>query len=62
MTYDLSVTEAISDLVICRISKQAGKVVGGDEMFIFTEKIQKGTRLVRVFHCGGYYWLAGWGL
>ena len=45
----LSVSEAVSELVICRISKQAGSVNGGDQVFIFTEKIQKGGS--QVFYC-----------
>lgn len=41
--------KAVSELVICRISKQAGSVHGGDQVFIFTEKIQKDNITVRFF-------------
>ena len=42
-------TEAISDLVICRISKQAGSVRGGDEIFMLCEKVQKGKKDSHLF-------------
>ena len=41
--------EAISDLVICRISKQAGTVKGGDEIFMLCEKVQKGLVSIQTY-------------
>ena len=38
----LCVTEAVNDLVICRLSCQAGHARGGDEVFMLTEKVNKG--------------------
>ena len=35
-------TEAVTDLVICRLSKQSGSAKGGDEVFILCEKVTKG--------------------
>ena len=39
-------TEAVNDLVICRLSKQAGTVKGGEEVFLLCEKVNKGQYLV----------------
>ena len=35
-------SEAVTDLVICRLSKQSGNVKGGDEVFLLCEKVTKG--------------------
>ena len=35
-------SEALNDLVICRIDKTSGKAKGGDEVFLLCEKVGKG--------------------
>ena len=37
------------DLKICRISAYTGSVTGGDEIFIFIERVKKGDISVRFF-------------
>ena len=37
------ISEAMNELVICRVDKSSGKAKGGDEVFLLCEKINRGT-------------------
>ena len=39
-------TEALNDLVICRIDRTSGRVKGGDEIFLLCEKITRGKLFI----------------
>jgi len=39
-------SEAVNDLVICRLSKQSGVAKGGDEVFLLCEKVNKGKQFI----------------
>jgi len=36
------ISEALNDLVICRVDRTSGKSKGGDEVFLLCEKINRG--------------------
>ena len=44
----LRFAEAVNDLKICRVTRVSGTVLGGDEVTILCEKVQKGK--VNVFN------------
>lgn len=37
-----TISEALNDLVICRVDRSSGKARGGDEVFLLCEKVTKG--------------------
>lgn len=42
-------SEALNDLVICRVDRTSGKPKGGDEVFLLCEKINRGMFLTIIF-------------
>ena len=41
--------ETVTDLVICRMSRQAGSVRGGDDVYLLCEKVNKGENTSLTF-------------
>lgn len=47
--------EAMSDLVICRLSDAAASVAGGREIILLCEKVTKGKRVILKVKSTKYY-------
>lgn len=49
MFFNLLILEAMSDLVICRLSDAAASVVGGREIILLCEKVTKGKIEIKIY-------------